>query len=229
MSSDPPDAGISIRRHPRARRATLRVDPRTGAIRVTLPPCAALATADRLIADNQRWIEARRAAVAPATAFVPGAAFAFRGRQRAIDWQAGFPRRPVLNGDRLSLGGPEAMVPGRVRRWLAAQALALFDRAAGDLALAEGLALTGVGIGDPRSRWGSCSGRGRIRLSWRLVMAPDWVWQAVVAHEVAHLAHMNHGPAFHALAHRLADGRDREARAWLTAHGPALQRAGAAI
>jgi hypothetical protein len=220
------DHGVSIRRHPRARRASLRVDPRTGAIRVTLPPRAALATADRLIADNRAWIEARRAAVAPAIVFAPGAAFAFRGHSRVIDWRADHPRRPRLDDDRLCVGGPEAMVPGRVRRWLAAEALALFDAAARALALAEGLELAEVGIGDPRSRWGSCSGRGRIRLSWRLVMAPDWVWRAVVAHEVAHLAHMNHGPAFHALTHRLADGRDREARAWLAAHGAALQRVG---
>lgn len=227
MSSDHAGAGVSIRRHPRARRATLRIDPRTGAIRVTLPPRAALATADRLIADNHAWIEARRAAVAPATAFTPGAAFAFRGHQRMIDWRSEYPRQPLLDDDRLCLGGPEAMVPGRVRRWLVAEALALLGAAARDLALAEGLMLTNVGIGDPQSRWGSCSGRGRIRLSWRLVMAPDWVWRAVVAHEVAHLAHMNHGPDFHALAHRLAGGRDREARAWLAAHGAALQRVGA--
>ncbi len=229
MSSDLPDAEVSVRRHPRARRATLRVDPRTGAIRVTLPPRAALSTADRLITDNRAWIEARRAAVTPATEFAAGASFTFRGDQRVIEWHASLPRQPLLDGDRLCVGGPEAMVPGRVRRWLAAQALMLFDAAARDLALAEGLELAGVAIGDPRSRWGSCSGRGRIRLSWRLVMAPDWVWRAVVAHEVAHLAHMNHGPAFHALAQRLAEGRDREARAWLAAHGPTLQRAGAGL
>ena len=229
MSSDHAGADVSIRRHPRARRATLRIDPRTGAIRVTLPPRAALATADRLIADNRAWIEARRAAVAPATVFAPGATFAFRGHQRVIDWRSTHPRQPLLDDDRLCLGGPEAMVPGRVHRWLAAEARALLGAAARDLALAEGLALADIGIGDPRSRWGSCSGRGRIRLSWRLVMAPDWVWRAVVAHEVAHLAHMNHGPAFHDLAHRLAGGRDREARAWLAAHGAALQRVGAGV
>jgi predicted metal-dependent hydrolase len=85
-----------------------------------------------------------------------------------------------------------------------------------------------VGIGDPVSRWGSCSGSGTIRYSWRLILAPDFVRRATVAHEVAHLVHLDHGPDFHALVTRLLAEDPRPARTWLRRHGAALHRVGRA-
>jgi hypothetical protein len=81
-----------------------------------------------------------------------------------------------------------------------------------------------VGVGDPVSRWGSCSASGAIRYSWRLILAPDWVRRATVAHEVAHRVHMNHGPDFHALVERLLGGDRSRARLWLRRHGSGLHR-----
>jgi predicted metal-dependent hydrolase len=76
---------------------------------------------------------------------------------------------------------------------------------------------------DTRSRWGSCSSAGDLMFSWRLVMAPPEVLDYVAAHEVAHLAHMHHGPAFWAEVRRLY-GDHRAARGWLRREGAALHR-----
>jgi predicted metal-dependent hydrolase len=74
-----------------------------------------------------------------------------------------------------------------------------------------------VSVRDTRSRWGSCSGRGNLSFSWRLIFAPEAVVDYVVAHEVAHLVEMNHGPRFWRLVERLMpDGR--APRAWLDRH-----------
>src|SRR3546814_8598951 len=100
----------------------------------------------------------------------------------------------------------------RIERWLKAQALDLVERESRALAAAAGLAVGRVGIGDPRSRWGSCTATGDLRYSWRLAMAPDHVRRATVAHEVAHLRHMDHGPAFHALVGELHDGDRKSTR-----------------
>ena len=87
--------------------------------------------------------------------------------------------------------------------------------------------MTGVAIGDPRGRWGSCASSGAIRYSWRLILAPRFVRRATVAHEVAHRVHMNHGPAFHALVAELWTKAIRRDRArWLRAHGAALHWVG---
>jgi len=83
-----------------------------------------------------------------------------------------------------------------------------------------------VSIVDTRSRWGSCSPHNRsIRYSWRVVLAPPAVLDYLAAHEVAHLVHADHSPAYWAVVHRLV-GDHRPFRAWLRAHGQALHAVG---
>lgn len=67
---------------------------------------------------------------------------------------------------------------------------------------------------DTKSRWGSCSVDGRLSFSWRLVMAPKEVFEYVVAHEVAHLIEMNHGPRFWTLCEKLCPN-SKVYRTWL--------------
>jgi predicted metal-dependent hydrolase len=84
------------------------------------------------------------------------------------------------------------------------------------------VAVTAVQVGDPRSRWGSCSYSGTIRYSWRLILAPDFVMRATVAHEVAHRVHMDHSPAFHAKVAEIYGADPKPARLWLRANGAKL-------
>ena len=64
-----------------------------------------------------------------------------------------------------------------------------------------------------------------MRLNWRLVQAPDFVRRSVVAHEVAHLVHFDHSPAFHTLLDRLYEGDIELANRWLSKHGRTLYAA----
>jgi predicted metal-dependent hydrolase len=83
-----------------------------------------------------------------------------------------------------------------------------------------------VAIGDASSRWGSCSASGAIRYSWRLILAPPHLLDWVVAHEVAHRRHMDHGAAFRQLEASLYTGDVGAARRELRALGPRLKRIG---
>ena len=79
----------------------------------------------------------------------------------------------------------------------------------------------GLRIADQKTLWGSCGHNGTISLNWRLVLAPAEVFRYVVIHELAHLAHRNHGPRFWALVERYMP--DFEAhRRWLRTHGASL-------
>ncbi len=219
---------VVIARSPRARRLTLRADAVRGVVRVVLPARARVGDAEKFLAAHQGWIAARVAKWPVAVPFVPGAAIPFDGASLWIDWSSAHPRSVRRDGDRLVIGGPEAIVPGRTLRWLRAAALA--DMAATTHAVAARIdrQVTGIAVRDPAGRWGSCSASGAIAYSWRLILAPPGVRQSVVAHEVAHLVHPNHGREFWRLATDLTDGDLKAARGWLAANGAALHWVGRA-
>ena len=123
-------------------------------------------------------------------------------------------------------GGPLEGLDRRLLRWLKSHARDLLDRETREFAARAGVMASRVAVGDPVSRWGSCSSKGAIRYSWRLILAPEFVRRATVAHEVAHLVHLNHGPDFHALVERLLGADPKPARAWLRREGAALHRIG---
>jgi predicted metal-dependent hydrolase len=75
---------------------------------------------------------------------------------------------------------------------------------------------------DTTSRWGSCTSDGVLSFSWRIMMAPTPVINYLVAHEVAHLREMNHGPKFWKLCEELCPDTER-CKAWLKRNGGALQ------
>lgn len=220
--SESGERAIDVVRHPRARRARLSVDPASGRARLTLPPRAPLKAALRWAEGQQAWLAAQRARLPQAAPFVSGGSLPFRGETLTIDWNAAAPRKVVRDGARLCCGGPIEGLARRIERWLRSEALALLDRETAEFAARASVGVTRVAIGDAKGRWGSCSARGAIRYSWRLILAPDWVRRATVAHEVAHRVHMNHGAAFHALVAAILGDDPAPARRWLRAHGAAL-------
>lgn len=86
--------------------------------------------------------------------------------------------------------------------------------------------MRGITLRDTRSRWGSCTARGTLNFSWRLILAPSFVLDYLAAHEVAHLVHLDHSPAFWAVVRRLFSDIET-AEAWLKQHGASLHRYGA--
>ncbi|MSO44196.1 MAG: M48 family peptidase [Thermoleophilia bacterium] len=80
-----------------------------------------------------------------------------------------------------------------------------------------------IGVRDPTTRWGSCSARGALGFSWRLMMAPLRVAEYVVVHELAHLERMDHSPAFWAIVARHRPDHAADS-AWLKDHGHWLAR-----
>lgn len=220
------DRALTIRRNRQARRMKLSVDPRNGAVILSMPWRAPLKSALAWAEEHRAWVEDALSRVPQARPIVPGGSFPFQGEDLLIDWRPLCPRTVRHHPGRLVFGGPEDAIAGRVLAWARRQALLTLERETRELASGAGIAVGRIGVGDPRGRWGSCAVNGDIRYSWRLIMAPPFVRRSTVAHEVAHRVHMDHSPAFHALAASLYGGDPAEARAWLRANGSALHWVG---
>ena len=217
---------VAVRRHGSARRLRLRIDHDQQLIRLTVPGRASARAALRWAGAQRLWVEHQLAAAPPPIAFVDGAVIPFRGEQLRIGWSAGERRGVRLAGTQLIAGGPQESLSRSIERWLREQAREEFSRATAAVASLAGVAVKSVSIGDPASRWGSCSATGAIRYSWRLILAPPEALRFVVAHEVAHRLHMNHSAAFKQAEERLFGGPVAPARALLREFGPALRRVG---
>jgi len=210
-----------------ARGVKLRADGVAGVIQITLPARGGIAEALALLAGHGDWLAAQVAAWPAPLPLLPGAAIPFDGGVLQLDWAPGRPRAPQRHGDRLQLGGPLETVAARTLRWLKAEALSDLEPATRRLAADVARPVAQVRVGDPKSRWGSCARGSRIAYSWRLILAPPLVRRHVVAHEVAHLVHANHGAGFHALLDSLDPNR-RAAQQWLKTQGRALHWVGRA-
>ncbi len=213
---------IVLKRMHNARRLTLRLSPDGSAVRITLPAWAEAREAIAFAHARTDWLASQLATLPQRVTPQPGGEIRYRGGVLRLAWQASAPRRPAIEGETLRIGGPNAGLEARVRRWLEAEALRLCEADMLEYCAAAGLDPVPVGLTRAQRRWGSCSDKSRIRINWRLVQAPDHVRRSVVAHEVAHLVHFDHSPAFHALLGRIFEGQIADADRWLKEHGRAL-------
>ena len=214
-----PPVNVILRRSARARRFSLRVSRVDGRVTLSLPDWAAEAEAMRFARSQEEWIRAALAARPAAQSVRIGGPVAFEGQTLIL--QPGAVRSVQAAAGVLMVPQGAGRTGARVRAFLRNAARVRLHEACTRHARTLGRPFRSLTLRDTRSRWGSCSADGRLMFSWRLVMAPPAVLDYVAAHEVAHLAQMNHSPAFWAEVARLMPGY-RVHRYWLRDHGQAL-------
>ncbi|MDH3669141.1 MAG: M48 family metallopeptidase [Paracoccaceae bacterium] len=222
VTLDDPPVDVHLRVNPRARRFTLRLDADGAGARLTLPPGVPLSEARMFLLRQSDWL-ARALARRPEPVVIgDGSRLPVAGKMARVRCEAGRRRAPHLTDGILLVTGPGPAGP-RISAFLKSRARDALVRAAQGYADQIGQRPAGVALRDTVSRWGSCSAARRLSFSWRLAMAPPEVLDYVAAHEVAHLAEMNHGPRFWALVESLIPEHRRH-RAWLKDQGRALHR-----
>lgn len=218
-----PPVEITLRRSARAKRLSLRVSALDGRVTLTMPSHASARAALAFASEKADWLRRHVGARADSASVAVGGVLPVEGQVlRLVAMPPGDAgRAPRVMGDSLLVPGSPDTAARRVQAWLKARAR---DRlaAASDLYAARlGRGYASLTLRDTRSRWGSCSARGGLMYSWRLIMAPPEVLDYVAAHEVAHLAEMNHAPAFWAVLARLYGPYDAP-QAWLKREGGRL-------
>lgn len=215
--------------NPRARRISIRIDQRRGEAVAIAPSERRLADAVAFARTKADWIAERLAERTEGAPLTPGAVVPFRGGAIRLEATGGAGAARLVEdaaGMRIVSGGEGEAFARRVvnlLKRLAREALV----ARTDVHLkALGQRPVTIAINDAGSRWGSCSPHTRsIRYSWRVIMAPPEVLDYLAAHEVAHLVHADHSPAYWSVVRRLV-GDHRPYRAWLREHGAALHAVG---
>jgi hypothetical protein len=185
---------------------------------LTLPLGASLPLARAFVVEKEGWLR-RQLAASSTPRLGPGSRLPFRGGEVTLVARGAGPT--FLQDGRLYVAGPEretaVLAAAYLRNAARERCLSAVERHAARLGRAFGR----LAMRDPRGRWGSCSSDGNLMFSWRLILAPDPVLDYVAAHEVAHLAYMDHSPRFWAVVAQLC-GDPTEHRAWLRRHGSEL-------
>jgi len=213
----------------RARRISLRIDAKSGEVVAVAPSERRLVEAVAFARSKAGWIAERLEARVEGVPLAPGGRITLHGRDVALEATGTNGAARLVDtpcGFVIRSGGEGEAFGRRVEALLKREArVALIARTEHHLR-ALGQKPVRVSIADTRSRWGSCSPHNRsIRYSWRVVLAPPAVLDYLAAHEVAHLVHADHSPAYWSVVHRLV-GDHRPFRAWLKANGQALHAVG---
>lgn len=219
------DIPLFVRRNRSARRVVLRIDVDAGGISLTLPGRTALSEGLALAYERADWVIRCLDKLPARIPFADGATLPLIGVDTTIRHAPGTRLGVQHVGDELIVSGSLEHLARRIEDWLKREAKREIMRRAHPMAERLERAIAGLTVRDTRSRWGSCTPDGKLSFCWRLILTPDWVLDYVVAHEVAHLAHLNHGPKFWATVKSLGVKPD-QARAWLDVHAERLQRIG---
>tara|TARA_B100001750_G_scaffold85765_1_gene67689 strand:+ start:422 stop:1045 length:624 start_codon:yes stop_codon:yes gene_type:complete len=204
---------------------SLRVDPKAGVIRFTIPPRTSQFSINRFLKQNRDWITERQKTLLPKTEIIDGSVISYRGIHHEIAIRPHAKRiteiipLPPLLYIHTSREDPT----NNLKRWMIDQARRIIEPLSYEKARSIGKTISKIDLRDTSSRWGSCSSDKRLMFSWRLIMAPDYVLDYVIAHEVAHLKHMDHSRQFWDVCYSMSD-RPEEARAWLKQEGNSLMR-----
>jgi hypothetical protein len=216
---------VAFRRSTRAKKISLRIDPAQDGILITLPLRASRKAGLALLQAHEAWAAEQLAALPRPLPFAPGAAVPVHGSPHVIRPIPGGRGGAWVENGEILVAGEAAFLARRVADCLKRLAKQRLSALTAEKASRAAVKHRAVRIKDTRTRWGSCAPDGTLAFSWRLVCAPEFVQDYVVAHEVAHLRHMNHGPQFWELTEALTPHRSA-ATAWLSSYGIELLRIG---
>ncbi len=218
---------VNVRLNPRARRLIVKVHPTTGEVSVVAPSQRALDRALDFARGHSDWIARQIAHVPLPVVLNVGARLPFRGHEHVVrEGESGHGTVWLeADGDTriIRVAGHREHHPRRLLDFLKREARKELEARTLEFTARLGVRHKHITVRDTASRWGSCSAARSLSFSWRLILAPPFVLDYVVAHEVAHIREMNHGAGFWRLVRDLV-GDPRKPQSWLRDHGAALHR-----
>jgi predicted metal-dependent hydrolase len=186
---------VIIRKHPKSGRMVIRYHPIHHHVALTLPRYVSIKQGLHFVSEKREWLAQQIQTIQKTIPFEDGQEIPVLGKKYILTHVGG--RGVVrIEDDRIIVPGDAAFMARRVREWLKRIARETITTIASAKAKIIGKNIKRISLRDTSSRWGSCSHNGCLSFSWRLVFAPYEVLDYVTCHEVAHLKHHDHSPAF---------------------------------
>lgn len=209
-----------------SRRRTLAIVISKGRVTVRAPIGCNIAHIQQMISAKQPWISRhllRQQAQPPRLSWQQRGEILFRGELLQVVFSRATKSDVYLADHKLLISVSQRVTAEKLvdwhnkllGRWLLAQATAQFGKSLTAWASIMDLSYRELRLGQWQRRWGYCDSKGVIGLNWRLIMAPAWVSDYVIVHELAHIMVMNHSPQFWQKVSRYVPDY-QQAQAWLS-------------
>jgi len=219
---------IRLKNSKRARRLALRLDTRERVFHLVKPSRVSLRKAQDFALNYDQWMQDKLKSLAPPVPFENGRLIPVLGYQRRLR----ITLDKTLKQTSINMNQKEILVSTylddvapRLKRFFKSLAQETLEAMSEEKAAIVRKRIRSIKTRDTKSRWGSCSQHGELSFSWRLIFAPYEAMDYVVAHEVAHLVHLDHSPRFWAVCESLSDDYE-EGKYWMREHGHELMRYG---
>ncbi len=219
---------VTVKRSKRARRVALRLDPTERVVNLVVPERMPLHKAYKFAENHKEWVHETLGKLDPPLPFKDGAHLPIFGDtvRLSIHTDTDIKRTKIIQHDdtleiQTYMDDPTNRITSHIKKIAKA---GLADMAT-DKAEVIRKNISSVTVRDTKSRWGSCSHKGELSFSWRLIFAPYDAIDYVVAHEVAHLVYMDHSKEFWNLCQSLSSNYT-EGKSWMKNHGNSLMRYG---
>ncbi len=203
------------------RKLTLKIDEKERVPVLSVPRFCSRKQAINFVTEHTDWIIKALNKLPEIKYFADGETISLFGQDIVIEHHPEARRGVWLEEDKLCVSGEAEFIHRRVKDYIKKQAQEKFYARSKKLADKLECELTGVSIKDTTSRWGSCSSLKHINYSWRIALAPDFVIDYLMAHEVSHLKHPDHSDEFWACVASLYPEWSR-GRIWLKRYGKTL-------
>ena len=219
---------VTVKRSQRARRVALRLDPRERTVNLVVPTRMPLDKAYYFAKTHEKWVREALGNLEPRIAFKNGAILPIFGKNVTLRIlkDKTLKKTSILRTPRMLIVYTNQDDPtNRITTYLKKVALEGLSEIAEEKAMIIRRRISSVKVRDTKTRWGSCAHDRSLSFSWRLIFAPPVAIDYVVAHEVAHLIHMDHGENFWKLCEALSDNFDK-GKNWMHENGNQLMRFG---
>ncbi|MBL4740184.1 MAG: M48 family metallopeptidase [Sneathiella sp.] len=219
------EVSFRIKHVANAKRMKLRISASREVVLV-LPKSVSVKKGLVFLEQEKPWITEQISKIQSPIAFENGAIIPLQGENYQI---CHVPDRRGLvwvEGGKLLVAGKTEHVPRRVYDWILREGKSVISEKALTFAEEIQVEVKKIALKDQKSRWGSCSPRGNLNFSWRLLLMPETILDYVVAHEVAHLRHMNHSADFWALVQKMHPEMETS-KSWLKQNGVLFHKYGA--